>query len=1079
MTGSTLPLNQGKALNERLDVDFALQAARLGVWELDLTTNLINWDDRCRNLFGLAANSPFPLYEQALRYIHQEDRSRVDQAVKWALNPASGGQFNVEFRTIGAADDVLHWVRLMGRSYANETNQVYRLAGVAQDVTALKTTEQQRPLTADLLQSIFDSSADGISVLRSIRDDRGYIVDFEYQLVNRVTEEANNRTDLVGQRYSVAHSGFKQVGLFDSLKDVVETGQTRRMEFLYAGEGLNNWYSTTAVKLDDGVVLSFRDITHDVVSRQQMESSEQRFRSLIEEAPVATCLLVGQERIIDVANDVMLSYWGKDRSVIGKPHEEAIPELKGQPFERLLDEVFATGRTYESKGAPAELAINGQLGTYYFDFTYKPLRNPAGEVDAVLAMAIDVTEQVIARKKLEESKEQVEFAIDAAELGTWDLNPATNKFTANLRLKEWFGVSPEEEISLTLATDIIVDEDRQRVIDAIERALQYESGGRFDIEYTLVNPVTKQARIVRAKGKAWFTDEQAAYRFNGTLQDITEGKKNIEAMLESEQSLRSLIESAPFPIGVYVGRDMRIQFANQTIMDVWGKGNDVVGKRYPEILPELANQEIYEQIARVYNTGIPFHAKNQRVDIVVDGKLQPYYFNYSFTPLFNAEGQVYGVMNTAGEVTDLMVAKQQVEKTEMVLRGAIELAELATWSMDIQTGTFTYSERFMHWLGFSKATRSLDEDYNPLPDDYRQSVAEAIADAVKPGSTGFYENEHPIINRLTGQIRIIHAQAQVFYDADGRPLSLSGMAQDVTEQRQVQLSLEQQVQERTEELEATNEELAATNEELATTNEELAATNEEFEEANQLLIRSNENLERFAYIASHDLQEPLRKVQQFGDLLKNQYAAQLGEGVGYLERMQVAAGRMSTLIKDLLSFSRISTQRDTSESVQLKAIVQGVVNDLDLVIQETGALVIIEPLPIVQGDPLQLGQLFQNLLSNALKFRQPNVSPTIRIEAKVLAAKDLPISVKPARAARTYHRIRVSDNGIGFDEKYLDRIFQVFQRLHGKNVYAGTGIGLAICEKVVTNHGGAITATSKPGAGATFDVYLPAESNAN
>ena len=1074
-----MPLNQGKALKERLDVDFALRAARLGVWELDPATNLINWDDRCRSLFGLAADSPLPLYEQALRYIHPDDRSRVDQAVKLALNPSSGGQFAIEFRAIGATDGLLRWVRFMGQGYVNEANQVYRFAGVAQDVTPLTTAEQQRQLTADLLQSIFNSSADGISILKSIRDDRGDVVDFEYQLVNRVTEQANNRTDLVGQRYSVAHSGFKQVGLFDSLKEVVDTGQTRRMEFLYTGEGLNNWYSTTAVKLGDGVVLTFQDITHDIVAGQQNEASELRFRSLIEEAPVATCLLVGPEKIIEVANDVMLSYWGKDKSVIGKPHEEAIPELKGQPFEHILDEVFATGKAYESKGAPAELKIDGQLGTYYFDFTYKPLRNPAGEVDAILAMTVNVTEQVIARKKLEESKEQLEFAIDAAELGTWDLNPATNKFTANTRLKEWFGVPPEEEVALSLATDVIASKDRQRVTDAIEQALQYSSGGRYDIEYTIVHPVTKQERIVRAKGRAWFTNEQVAYRFNGTLQDITEGKRNIEALVESEQSVRSLIESAPFPIGVYVGRDMRIQFANQSILDVWGKGNDVIGKRYPEILPELANQEIYEQIEGVYSTGIPFHAKNQRVDIVVDGKLQPYYFNYSFTPLFNAEGQVYGVMNTAGEVTDLMVAKQQVEETEVVLRGAIELAELATWNMDIQTSTFTYSERFMDWLGFSEATKSLDEAYNPMLDEDRQSVADAIAAVIQPGSPGFYENEHPIVNRLTGQVRIIHAQAQVFYDADGKPALLSGMAQDVTEQRQIQLSLEQQVQERTEELEATNEELAATNEELATTNEELAATNEEFEEANQLLIRSNENLERFAYIASHDLQEPLRKVQQFGDLLKNQYAAQLGEGVGYLERMQIAAGRMSTLIKDLLSFSRISTQRDTSESVPLKEVIQGVVNDLDLVIQETGALVVVEPLPKVQGDPLQLGQLFQNLLSNALKFRQPDVSPNIRVEAKVLSARDLPMSVKPARAVRAYHRIRVSDNGIGFDEKYLDRIFQVFQRLHGKNVYAGTGIGLAICEKVVTNHGGAITATSKPGAGATFDVYLPAESNAN
>ncbi len=241
----------------------------------------------------------------------------------------------------------------------------------------------------------------------------------------------------------------------------------------------------------------------------------------------------------------------------------------------------------------------------------------------------------------------------------------------------------------------------------------------------------------------------------------------------------------------------------------------------------------------------------------------------------------------------------------------------------------------------------------------------------------------------------------------------------------------------------------------------------------EALNRSNDSLQQFAYVASHDLQEPLRKVQQFGDLLLTQYADQLGEGTDYLARMQVAAARMSTLIRDLLSFSRLSTQPDNTVFISLTDVVETVLNDLDLVISETGAQVSVAPLPTVQGDASQFGQLFQNLLSNALKFRRVGTAPVIRVIAQRIAATNLPEGVNPTQAAGAYQRIDVMDNGIGFDQKYAERIFQVFQRLHGKSDYAGTGVGLAICEKVAANHGGTITASSQPGQGSTFSVYLP------
>lgn len=255
--------------------------------------------------------------------------------------------------------------------------------------------------------------------------------------------------------------------------------------------------------------------------------------------------------------------------------------------------------------------------------------------------------------------------------------------------------------------------------------------------------------------------------------------------------------------------------------------------------------------------------------------------------------------------------------------------------------------------------------------------------------------------------------------------------------------------------------------------QELATANEALSDSNNLLSRSNENLQQFAYIASHDLQEPLRKVQSFGDLLKNQYADQLGEGVVYLERMQGAATRMSTLIRDLLSYSRIHTRRENTVDVSLNEVVKAVLIDLELTIAKNGADVEAGLLPTISGDASQLGQLFQNLLTNALKFRRQDTSPVIRVTARWISADSLPAGKQQPANSIAYYCIDVSDNGIGFDEKYLDRIFQIFQRLHGKSEYAGTGIGLAVCEKVVTNHGGFISARSEAGQGATFSVYLP------
>lgn len=240
---------------------------------------------------------------------------------------------------------------------------------------------------------------------------------------------------------------------------------------------------------------------------------------------------------------------------------------------------------------------------------------------------------------------------------------------------------------------------------------------------------------------------------------------------------------------------------------------------------------------------------------------------------------------------------------------------------------------------------------------------------------------------------------------------------------------------------------------------------------NRDLQQSNENLQQFAYIASHDLQEPLRKIHSFGNLLHTQFSKQLGPaGADIIQRMQAASGRMTTLIRDLLTYSRLTTHREPFKPVSLGRLIDEVIDDINPLIQDGQAITECDELPTVPGDTTQLRQLFQNLIVNAITFRHPERPAHIRIQCRTLESHEIPQGFP---IQNKYAEISVKDNGIGFDERYTERIFQMFQRLHGRNQYSGTGVGLAICKRVVENHHGLIIANSVPGNGAIFKVILP------
>jgi signal transduction histidine kinase len=248
---------------------------------------------------------------------------------------------------------------------------------------------------------------------------------------------------------------------------------------------------------------------------------------------------------------------------------------------------------------------------------------------------------------------------------------------------------------------------------------------------------------------------------------------------------------------------------------------------------------------------------------------------------------------------------------------------------------------------------------------------------------------------------------------------------------------------------------------------DLETTTEKMVEYTRKLERSNRELVDFAYVASHDLQEPLRKIEAFGDRLVKKYLTVLPEeGQMFVNRMQSAASRMRQLINDLLSYSRVTTAAAPFSKVALNDVLSGVLSDLQIRIEETGATVEVSDLPVIEADSMQMRQLFQNLIGNAIKFRKKDVDPIVRITAEFTETHDLTVQ---GRAVV----IKIADNGIGFEQQFKEQIFVIFQRLHSRTEYEGTGIGLATCRKIVERHLGAIDAIGVPGEGSTFVITFP------
>lgn len=487
--------------------------------------------------------------------------------------------------------------------------------------------------------------------------------------------------------------------------------------------------------------------------------------------------------------------------------------------------------------------------------------------------------------------------------------------------------------------------------------------------------------------------------------------------------LKDIVDNTPLPIAVYTGEDLKVALANPAMIQTWGKGEDVIGKNYLEILPEIQKQQIFDQALAVFKTGVPFHAKDKKVDLSINGVMTSHYFNYSFIPLFDAQKKIYGVMNTGADVTDLHQAKQEVQNSDERLRMAVDSSGMGTYEIDLATKKITTCGNFNEiWsLEGEINNEQLIAKLHPQDQALRAKAHEQAQ------TTGKMSYEARIVNDDLS-IRWVKIDGKIIQDENGNPITIIGIIQDIHAQKQFEEELKKQVAENTVELQ-----------------------------------RSNEDLLHFANIVSHDLKEPVRKIKTFNSLLRNESETIFNENSKkYLNKVDQSAQRMQTIIEGILAYSTLDKKMQKVEKINLGQVVENIKTDLELIINEKGAILVISEFPDIEGAPILIQQLFYNLIHNALKFSKADEPPRVIITSTVINTDGTELL-----------EIKIKDNGIGLDPIYEEKIFDAFERLHSKDEFEGNGLGLALCRKIAKRHNGSITATGEKDNGAEFIVTLP------
>ncbi len=548
------------------------------------------------------------------------------------------------------------------------------------------------------------------------------------------------------------------------------------------------------------------------------------------------------------------------------------------------------------------------------------------------------------------------------------------------------------------------------------------------------------------------------------IEDITDKATAQKKIEESNKRNNMMLMQSPFAFSVMMGKDMVITIANNLMKEFWGKGQQVEGKTLAQVLPELMDQPFPAMMDRVYTTGNPVYANESLARLMHNGKLEDRYFNVIYQPYIEMDDTISGVITIAHEVTDQVKIQKKMQAqadmvTDLLLTAPAFIATLAgpdhVYELVNERYQQLFGKRKIQGKPIMVALPELKgQGFDTILDNV-YNTGETYVGIDIPITLGRDENQPP-------ELSYFNFSYQPMYDENENIFSILVFGYEVTQQVVAKNKIAELQKLHSDEMEGKVE--------LRTS--ELSHSNELLERKNEELELMNKELDSFTYVSSHDLQEPLRKIQAFADVIIEKESENLtANGKDYFKRMQLAAARMQLLIEDLLVFARLNKAERKFENTDLTKIVKEVENDLKDVIAEKKAVIKITELCDAYIIPFQFHQLLYNLISNALKFSKPQVPPYIVIEStNIITSKENERHLTPGLE---YCHITVKDNGIGFEQHFSKRIFEVFQRLNGRDEFVGTGIGLAIVKKIVDNHNGIITATSELDKGAAFDIYIP------
>ena len=748
----------------------------------------------------------------------------------------------------------------------------------------------------------------------------------------------------------------------------------------------------------------------------------------------------------------------------------------------LANQYYGDEQALMESGQPLnreETVVNPRTGEKRWLQTTKiPLRDKNGKVVGVMGINRDITDRKQMEEALRQSRDELEQRVikRTAELSAKNAELAqTNEARASAHrlLQAMLDNVPDRiyfkdtesrfiQCNRAVAKRVGVEEPKQVIgktdfdFYPREKAEEFRKDDQKLIQSgeALLN---KTEQVIKPNGEiTWSSvtkvplrDENGkAVGLVGISRDITERKQAEEALARERLLLRTLIDN--LPDGIYA----KDTACRKTLVNPADLKNlcckseaEALGKSDFDFYPRNLAEKFYADDQNVLQ-GQPVI---NREEYVLDEKGEKRWLMTSKLPLRDQNGKIVGLVGVGRDITHRKQAEEALRQSEERLREVMQHTHCILHSGQVE-GLEGWRERALdpvspfHW---------------DLPVQNEETAQEIFPLELAPGEQyqqGWYRTwnraDHIQMNRNSGNALLNDLP---FYRNEFR----------CTDKHEVEHWMQQfvtihKLAENRWQLFCITTDIT----DLKATESALRSSEEKLRQFTVQLERSNRELQDFAYVASHDLQEPLRKIVVFGERLREKNSEALGpEALDYLERMQKAAGRMQTLINDLLTFSRVTTKAHPFAPANLAEIASEVVNDLEGRIELVKGRVELGTLPVIDAEALQMRQLLQNLIGNALKFRRPEEPPVVKVEAQIIP--------DPITPAKKLCRLTVSDNCIGFDEKYLDRIFNVFQRLHTRNEYEGTGMGLAIVRKIALYHGGDITAKSKLGQGSTFILTLP------